>query len=161
VALVAAGLIAAAGVGFAGGRVTAPQQTANARGQGLGNGAGFPNASGRTGNGGFGGAFASGSIAISGSIVAMGNGTITVQPAGGSGTVQIAVPSTTTYHSQAAASSTDIAIGTPVQVTVNGRQFRGGPDASGAPGGAANASPGASGAPGLNLTATDILVTGK
>ena len=158
-ALVVAALIAALGVGFAAGRVTSPQQTGTGRGQGFGNGngngSGFPNASGRPGNG-FGG-FAAGSIAVSGSVVAMGNGTITVQPAGGSGTVRIAVPNTTTYHSQGSASSTDVAIGSQVQVTVNRPQFRGGADASGAP--AASGNPGA----GTNaaLTATDILLTGK
>jgi len=160
-ALVIAGFVAAAGLGFAGGRVTAPQQAPTGRGQGFGNGGGFPNASGRGGNGGFGGAFAAGSIAISGSIVAMGNGSITVQPAGGNGTVQIAVPATTTYHAQAAAASTDLAIGTQVQVTVNGAQFRrGGPEASGAPAASAGPGSGANGA-GPGLTATDILVTGK
>ncbi len=162
-ALLVAALIAALGVGFAAGRVTSPQQTTTGRGQGSGNGngSGTPNASGRPGNG-FGGV-AAGSIEVSGSVVALGDGTITVQPAGGSGTVQIAVPSTTTYHSQGSASSTDLAIGSQVEVTVNRPQFRGGADASGAPGASANPGTGTGGANGANaaLTATDILLTGK
>jgi hypothetical protein len=157
--LVIAALIAAVGVGFAAGRVTAPQAT-NGRGQAIGNGAGFPNASGRTGNGGGFGGFASGNISISGSVVALGDGSITIQPEGGSGTVTVQVPSTATYHAQGSASSSDVAVGTQVQVTATRPTFRGGPDASGAPGasGAPNAIPGANG---LNLSATDILVIGK
>jgi hypothetical protein len=162
-ALVIAALIAAAGVGFAGGRVTAPAAAATNRGNAFGGAGAFPNASGRGNGGAFGGgAFAGGNIALDGSVVAVGDGTITIQPTGGTGTVVISVPSTATYHSQGSASSADVAVGTSVQVTVSRGQFRA-PDASGAPG-AASASPGANGANGangFNLTATDITVTGK
>jgi hypothetical protein len=168
IALIGAVVIAAVGIGFAGGRATAPTATGRGNGGGFangGNGGGFPTGSGRPG-GGFGGGFGAlgaGSIALSGSVVAIGNGTITVQPANGAAPVTIDVPSTTTYHAQAAATTTDVSVGSQVQVTVNRPQFRGGPDASGAPGGGgANpaASPGARGN-GSSLTATDILVTGK
>jgi hypothetical protein len=158
VVLVLAGFVAAAGIGFAGGRATAPQAAASTRGFGTGGangGAGFPNASGVPGggrNGGF-GALAGGGTAITGSVTAIGNGTITIQTSAGT-PVTITVPSTATYHGQTAASATDVTVGSQVQVTINRAGFRGGaPDASGAPA----ASPGA----GLTISATDITIVGK
>jgi hypothetical protein len=163
--LVVAAIIAAAGIGFAGGRATAPQ----AAGRGAGNGAfangGFPNASGRgAGNGaafgGFGGA--GGAISITGSVVALGDGTMTLKMGNGS-EVTVQVPSTTTYHAQAPATSTDVTVGSQVEVAVGRPQFRGGADASGAPNASGPvASPGTGGGGGgAGLSATDITVLGK
>ena len=151
--LVITAIVAAVGLGFAAGRATAPATAG--RGNFGDGGQAFPNASGRpTGGGGIG--RLGGAISVTGSVVALGNGTMTVQDASGN-QVTVAVPSTATYHSQAAGSASDVAIGTNVTVTVERPQFRG-PDASGAP----DASPGAArGQGGLNLTATDVLVLGK
>ena len=160
VALVAAFVIAGAGLGFAGGRLTAPA-AAPARGNGQfgGNfpGGSFnPNASGNPGRNGGAGGFAGfgGNTTIDGQITAVADGSITVQTSNGSVTLQ--VPSTVTYHTQAAATSTDVAVGSKVQVTVTRPNFR--PDASGQPG--ASGQP-AIGQGGISLTATDITVLAK
>lgn len=156
IVLVLAGFVAAAGIGFAGGRATAPQATAAARGFGNGaNGGNFPNASGFPGGAGGAGGFAAlggGGTEVAGAVTAVGNGTITIQVAGGQ-SVTVTVPSTVTYHGQTAASASDVAVGSQVQVTITriGRGAR--PDASGAPA----ASPGAA----LSLTASDITLMTK
>lgn len=155
VSFVAAIVVAAVGLGFMGGRMTAPVAAART----FGNGNGFPTASGGTGagrNGGFGG-FAAGAVAVTGQVTAIAKGSITIQTAAGQ-SVTVEVPSTATYHAQAAAASTDVGVGTQVQLTVNRPNgFRGGADASGAP--SASSAPAGNG--GLSLTATDILVLGK
>ena len=157
VAFVAALVVAAAGLGFAGGRLTAPANTGRGN---FGNGAngGFqPGASGLPGGtrGGFGGGFG-GNIAVTGTVTAIANGSITVQTSSGQN-VTVEVPATVTYHAQAGATATDVSVGSSVELTV---KAGGRPDASGAPGG--NPAPGGNGGPGgFTMSATDILVLGK
>lgn len=158
IVLVLAGFVAAAGIGFAGGRATAPQPAAAARNFGNGaNGGNFPNASGFGGGNGAAGAFGAlggGGTEITGSVTAVGDGTLTITIAGGQ-SVTVTVPSTATYHGQTSASASDVAVGSQVQVSINRAGFRGGrPDASGAPG----ANPAAGG---LTLTATDVTIVAK
>ena len=153
IALVAALVIAAAGLGFAGGRITAP--AAPGRGN-FGNGGfqpgasgGFqPGASGVPGGnrGGFGG-FGGGNIALTGTVTAIANGSITVQTSAGQN-VTVELPADVTYHAQASAAATDVSVGSSVEITV---KAGGRPDASGAPGGNG----------GFTMSATDILVMGK
>jgi hypothetical protein len=155
IVLVLAGFVAAAGIGFAGGRATAPQATTAARnfGNGANGGNGFPNASGLTGGAGGLGALGGGGTEVTGAVTAVGNGTITLQIAGGQ-SVTITVPSTATYHGQTAASAADVAVGSQVQVTITRLGFRDGrPDASGAPAASAGA--------GLSITASDITLIAK
>jgi hypothetical protein len=162
-ALVAALVVAGGGLGFAGGRLTAPAAGGGDRG-GFGPGAGFPGGGGGGGgqgfpggpgasgapgrNGGFGGF--NGNIAITGQVTAIADGSITVQTSSGQN-VTIGVPSSVTYHAETTAAATDVAIGTKVQLSVSTPNVR--PGASGAPGG--------NPAAGANFTATDILVMGK
>ena len=157
IVLVAAVVVAAAGLGFAGGRLTAPA-SASARGA-LANG-GFgpfargsfnPEASGNPARGGLGGAFGAGNFSIDGQVTAISNGSITVQTASGQ-SVTLTVPSTVTYHAQAPATSSDVAVGAQVQVSVT----RGSPTASGGP-----AAGGVPGNGGLQLGVTDITVLSK
>jgi len=152
IAFVAALVIAGAGLGFAGGRLTAPAATARGN---FGNGGFQPGASGAPGQnrGGFGG-FGGGNIALTGTVTAIANGSITVQTSAGQN-VTVEVPANVTYHAQASAASTDVAIGTNVELTVTRPTGRA--DASGAPG----ASPAVGGNGGFNLSASDILVMGK
>lgn len=155
IAFVVAVVIAAAGLGFAGGRLTAPAATGRGNFPNGGNfpGASFdPNASGNPNRGGFGG-FGGGSISLSGQVTAVANGSITVQTASGQ-SLTLQVPSTVTYHAQASAAPTDVTVGSQVQVSVNRGNLR--PDASGQP--AASGQPGAGASA---LTVTDITVLGK
>lgn len=153
IALVLAFVVAGAGLGFAGGRLTAPASNGGGNRGGFVPGGSFaPGASGEPGrNGGFGGF--NGSVSITGQVTAIANGSITVQTSSGQN-VTIEVPSSVTYHAQTAASATDVAVGTNVTLSVNRPNFR--PGASGVPA-ASPATPGG----GLNFTATDILVLGK
>lgn len=157
IAFVAAVVVAAAGLGFAGGRLTAPA-SASARGNfangGFANGArgSFnPEASGGLARGGIGAAFGAGNISIDGQVTAVSSGSITIQTAGGQ-SVTLQVPSTVTYHTQAAGTSSDVAVGTQVQVGVTrgAQTAAGGPAASGAPGNG-----------GLQMDVTDITVLSK
>jgi hypothetical protein len=161
-AFVVAVVVAAAGLGFAGGRLTAPA-AATTRGGFTGqNGGTFPganpNASGnpnRGGFGGIGGAFA-GAVSIDGQVTSVANGSITVQTSNGQ-SVTLQVPSTATYHAQAPATSSDVAVGSQVQVSVsrpNGRA-----EGSAQPG--ASGQPGQGGQGALGFTVTDITVVGK
>ena len=154
VAFVVAIVVAAAGLGFAGGRVTAPQSSARAAFQagGFGNGNGAANPNGGAGRTGGLGAFAAGDIAVTGQVTAIADGSMTIQTSAGQ-SVTVAVPSTVTYHAQTGASSSDVTVGSNVQLTVtrpNG--FRGGAEASGAPAPSAGA---------FQLSATDVTVLGK
>ena len=153
IVLVVAGFVAAAGIGFAGGRATAPVAATGNRNFTGANGQGFPTASGGVRNGGAFGALGAGSTAVDGTVTAVGSGTITVETAPGQ-SVTITVPSTTTYHGQTAAQASDVAVGSKVAVTINRTGF-GRPDASGAPAGAA-ASPGT-----VTITATDVTLLAK
>jgi hypothetical protein len=155
-------VVAAAGLGFAGGRLTAPAAATTRGGFGAnggnfgGNGANGPTASGGAGrNGGLGG-FNTGNVSLSGQVTAIADGSITVQTAGGQN-VTVSVPSTVTYHAQAGAAATDVKVGSSVQLTVSRPTFRGA-DASGAPIASQQTTTGGAG---LQLSATDILVLSK
>ena len=157
-AFVVAVVIAAAGLGFAGGRLTAPT-AATARGFAGRSGGNFPafnpNASGNPNRGGF-GRLAGGTVSIDGQVTAVANGSITVQTPNGQ-SITLQVPSTATYHAQAPATSSDVTVGSQVQLSVsrpNGRaEGSGQPEASGQPG---TVAPG-----GFGFTVTDITVVGK
>lgn len=161
IALILAGVVAAGGLGFAGGRVTAPTASPATGRTGFGgnfNGE-FPNASGvpgGLGNGGLGAGLGGGGVTLSGTVSAIGNGQLTLTTATGT-TVTVELPATVTYHSKTTATVADVTVGSAVQVTVNG--FRGnrggGPAASGAP----SAPP--SDATGAAITAEDVTLTGK
>jgi hypothetical protein len=122
----AALLVAAVGVGFAAGRVTAPATNSNRtafNGQFGGGQFGGPNASGNPngGNRAFGGAFAGGAgatISLDGKVTAVSDGSITIQTANGQ-SVTLQVPSTATYHAQAPASSSDVIVGSSVQISAS------------------------------------------
>jgi hypothetical protein len=154
----AAIVIAATGLGFAGGRLTAPTATA-ARGNFNGNFAGGnvpggsfnPNAGGGRGGFGFGGSFS-----VAGQVTAVSGSSVTIQTAGGQ-TVTLTVPSTVAYHTQAPGSASDVAVGANVQITATRPNVR--PDASGAP--AAGGQTGGSGPGGFSLNVTDITVLSK
>jgi len=146
-------LVAAAGVAFAAGRVTAPAAAAGRTGAngnfprgsfgaGLGAGASFA-PGGVTALGG-------GGVSLTGTVTAIDGSTMTLQLASGQ-TVTIDLPSTTTYHTATTASSSAVTSGSSVVVEVTGfggRGFIGGARASGAP----VASGGAS------ITASDVTV---
>ena len=149
--LILAALIAIGGIAFAVGRTTAPQTTAAAgAGAGAGNGnfgprgSGGPRASGAPG--GFGGGFGGRAAGVRGTVTAVSPTSITIQVAN-AGTITIGTDGSTTYHSQVAASPSDVATGKEIIVQLNGRNPNGG---------TAGASPGPSsfGAG----TATDITV---
>ncbi len=149
--LVAALVVAAAGVAFAVGRLTAPTASASGfGGNGLPQGSFVPRASGDLGGrGGFAGV--GGGLTVEGTVSAVADGSITVQTASGT-SVTIATTSSTTYHSQAAATASQVTTGTKVIVRT---------DASGGPGGAFP-SPGAAASPGnRTLTASDVTVAAQ
>jgi hypothetical protein len=117
VALGLALVVALGGVAFAAGRMTAPPAAA-----------GFTGANGRTfqggyfpggGNGGTGGAgrgvFGGGGAAIQGTVTAVTADSITITTTTGQ-TIQVPLNSTTTYHQQAVASSSDVKTGGTVIV---------------------------------------------
>jgi hypothetical protein len=145
--MVAAAFVALGGVGFAVGRVTAPAPAAagtGGRGGGAfnlpGGGSFTPGGNGANGLGRFGGG-----VSVRGTITNTTPSQITIKLANGS-TVTIPVDSSTAYHREASASSSDVQTGTTVlvQLTAGGTTGDGGgshasgaPDASGAPGGPA------------------------
>ena len=159
VVLAVAVAVAIAGVAFAVGRGTASASTStgNGRGQffnGQGNGGTFPGGGnggqGGNGNGGPGGFAGAGGLTLEGTVSAVDGDSITLKTAAGA-EITISTSGDTTYHQQAAATSSDVKTGSTVLVRVNG--FRGGRF-----GGGANASPAPSGAPRTAATATDITV---
>ena len=126
-------LVAVGGVAFAAGRVTAPAQTVASRGGGFFNGNGGGNGgnggggTGGTGNGtgnggGFGGGaagrFVGGALALSGTVTEITSDHITLQMTGGT-TISIPIDSTTTYHSQTAATASQVTDGAKVLVQVH------------------------------------------
>ena len=140
----AAAFVAVGGVGFATGRVTAPAATVGTDAGRFGNG-NFPGASfglggsGTVGgNGGFAGAGRFGGVSLKGTVTEVTADHITLKLANGT-TLSIPVDSGTTYHSQAAATASDVKAGVTVQVSLT--QGTGGvgpgtnPNASAAPGG--------------------------
>jgi hypothetical protein len=155
-----AGFIAVGGIGFALGHLTAPSTTAAANpsgGRGGFGGGGRALASlapGQTfdtsqfGGGAAGRGLAAVSGGVSGTVQSISGTSITIQTATGT-TETIDIAGTTTYHSAAAASSTDIKVGTSVTVQIDTAAL-----ASEAP------NPSASGGlGGRTLTAKDVLIT--
>jgi hypothetical protein len=161
--------VAIGGVAFAAGRLTAPVaaavtgangQAGTGQGNGrFGNGA-FPGASGAPGNGfGRGGGLGAGGAAgvtIEGTVTEVTADHLSIQLASGA-TVQIPISSTTTYHRQSDATSSDVKSGTSVLVRVQGRFGGGNGGAAGSP--TPSSSSAASGAPGGFFgTASDVTV---
>jgi hypothetical protein len=155
--LLVAALVAVGGIGFALGHVTAPSAVAaaNPSGRGgFGRGA-FPSlAPGQTfDTSQFGGGFGrggGGSVAggITGTVQSVTPTSITIQEANGT-SVTIDISGNTTYHAAAAASASDVKVGTSVTVQIDTTAL-----ASQSP------SPGATGAlGGRTLTAKDVLIT--
>jgi hypothetical protein len=125
VLLSVAGLVAVAGIAFAGGRLTAPAAAAvlpaGFTGTGLGSGTGtggFGNGAGDT-NGnraGFGGLRGAGG-AINATVTAVAPDHITVQLGGATGpSIDIKTDATTTYHTQQAASASAVTTGSKVLI---------------------------------------------
>ena len=120
-------LVAAAGVAFAAGRVTAPAAATNGNfprgsfGAGFGAGASF-------GPGGFGGGAAlganGGGVSLSGTVTAVDGSTMTLKLASGQ-TITIDLPGTTTYRTATTASSSAVTTGSSVVVEVTGFGGRG------------------------------------
>ena len=125
VLLAISAMIALGGVAFAVGRATSTGSTTGSTNAGANNGlvngapngAGFvPNASGapdfvRGGDDGFG----PGAATVTGTVVSVTSNSITIQTAGGQ-TETIAIGSSTTYHAQTAATSSDVTTGATVVV---------------------------------------------
>ena len=178
-----AGVIAVGGVAFAVGRMTAPAAAASTTRTGafsfrsaLGAGSSFAPGAGRVGAAGFGG-----EAAIRGTVQSITGSTLTLQTASGQ-TLTIDLSGTTTYHSQAAASASDVKPGSTVQVQLafdraafggatGGAFGAGGGTGTGSSGGSgagtsgsgtgtaggSGAAPLASGAP-RTLTASDVML---
>ena len=154
--LLIAGMVAIGGLAFAAGRVTAPTAAAAAVPSGgfgnFGNGFGRPSLApgetfnpGNFGGGGLGrggaGALAGG---VTGTVQSVNGSTLTLLLSTGS-TVTIDLSGSTTYHNETPGSSSDVKVGTKVQVQIN---------TAAATGAAPN--PSASGS--RTLTASDILI---
>jgi hypothetical protein len=125
VLLAAAVLAAIGGVAFAAGRLTAPAAAAGRNG-GFGGG-GFPGggnvrpgASGAPGGGSFpgGGFFGAGGVTIEGTVASKTADTLAITTANGQ-TVEISLPSTTTYHTEASATADSVQSGATVKVQVD------------------------------------------
>jgi hypothetical protein len=159
--LFVAAFVAVGGIGFALGHLTV-QSTAAAAPTGARGGFGgrtLPSlAPGQTfdtsqfggGNGGFGGRGGLGAVSggVSGTVQSISGSKITVQLANGT-TETIDLSGTTTYHSAAAANSTDVKVGTSVTIQIDTAALASqtpNPSASGALGG-------------RTLTAKDVLIT--
>ncbi len=117
IALVLALVVAAGGIAFAAGRVTAPASTAPAGfagAPGQGPDASFvPNASGAPG-----GLPGGGSMSLEGTVTAVSGTTLTVTTSDGR-SVSVDT-SAATYHAQAAAIAADVSSGTAVRLQVTG-----------------------------------------
>ena len=133
-----AGIIAVGGVAFAVGRLTAPPAAAATGRFGTGT-AGFrsqfgANASFAPGEargflgGGLAGAAGAADVSLRGTVQSINGNTLTLKTASGS-TVTVDLSGSTTYHKQAAASSTDVTTGSQVlvQVQFDRTGLRGGP----------------------------------
>jgi len=149
VVLIIAAAVAIGGVAFAVGRTTAPVAATTGNGRGNFGGTGFPGASflprgsgaPGLGRGGFGGGFGGAGVTVSGTVQSVDGDTLTIKTAAGQ-TITVTTGSSTTYHTQSSATSSDVQAGKSVQVQLDfagggGRpNASGAPDASGAPGGA-------------------------
>ena len=160
--LLVAAFIAVAGIGFAVGHVTAQGTTSNPSsalgGRGLGGfpggGRNFPSlAPGQTFDtsqfgGGRGAGLSGDAGGISGTVQAVSGSSITIQEANGT-SVTIDLSGNTTYHSAAAASASDVKVGTSVTVQIDTSALASespAPNATGTLGGRA-------------LSAKDVLIT--
>jgi hypothetical protein len=124
-------LVAVGGVAFAVGRATAPvtagaatvigQNGTGTRGNGLPGGSFDPDASQRpggfTGRGGFGGL--GGGLVIEGTVESIAADSVTIKMADGT-TVTVGLDATTTYHSAAPATASDVTAGATVKLQVTG-----------------------------------------
>ena len=172
--LVVGMIVAIGGIAFAVGRVTAPA-TAAASGRTGGFAAGgFPTGSFTPGAGGTRGFGGGGALGLTGTVTAVAADHITIQVGGTSGrTVDVPVAGTTTYHTEAAADASVVAVGSEVTVrtaraagTGQGGTGQGGTGQGGCAGGAGGANPQAGGVPGAGGeaggftvgTATDVTV---
>ncbi len=146
-----AGAIAIGGLAFAAGRMTAPVAAAT-NGRQFGNGQ-FANGGANgyfgglnRGQGGFGGL----NLGIEGTVTAVTADSISIKLANGN-TVTIPLASSTTYHTTASGTASDVVVGSTVRVSAS---------RSGTPG----ASPAPNGAPGGGFSfgaATDVTVTAR
>ena len=159
--LAAAGVVAVAGIAFAGGRFTAPAAAAAGNNDGTRNGfpggsfapGGFPGGfrGGANGAGGLAGGLAGGAIELRGQVTAVSATSITIKLDNGSD-VTVPLDPSTTYHEATAGAASDVAVGSTVSVQPGTTNF--------APGASPN--PAASGAPGFGGVtfgpATDVTV---
>ncbi len=153
VLLLVSAMVAIGGVAFAVGRASSTGQTGTGQTtNGLGNQNGLP-ALGPNGSGdlnfapgarnGFGGRIDDGAATVTGTVVSVTSTSITVQLPDGQ-TVTLATGSSTTYHTQTAASSGDVTAGAAVTIKTSVAA-------------AASASPGT----GTTRTATDVTITSR
>lgn len=148
-ALVLAVVVAAAGVAFAAGRVTAPASAASPQGfAGQSPGSSFsPNASGAPG-----GIPGGGSMSLEGTVSAISGTTLTIQTSAGR-TVTVDLVGAT-YHAQATATAAGVVTGGTVRLQVTGMGGPDGPAASPATGAAASGGT-------ATVSATDVTILAK
>jgi hypothetical protein len=153
-------VFAIGGVAFAIGRTTAPASAATARGNFPG---GFtPGANGPTGsftpgaNGGFFGGRGGGGLAISGTVKSVDGDKLTITTDNGQ-EVTLTTGDSTTYHTQAAASSSDVTNGDKVSVKVDLAGRLNGGNGGNGNGGNGNGGNG-NGATGPTGTASDVTI---
>jgi len=154
-------VVAVGGVAFAAGRATAPTTTTNGRFGGTG-GPGFavgPNASGAPNRGAFGGGFGGAGVTLQGTVTAVSADSITLQLTSGQ-TITIPTTSSTTYHSETAASASDVTTGATVKVQLGAGRLGGGQNGGNGNGNGGQNGPAASGAPtrGFGGSASSITV---
>jgi hypothetical protein len=134
--LVLAAAVAIGGIAFAVGRTTAPVSATTGNGRtGVAGGAGFPRgsfapgASGQPGfgRGGFGGGGAG--LTINGTVVSVSGDTLTIKTATGQ-TIEVTTGASTTYHTESAATASDVQAGKNVQVQLDFGGGAGRPSAS-------------------------------
>ena len=150
--LVGAALVAIGGIGFAGGRATAPAAAAVTGFPGIGQGGptGSFNPGGAPGGGG------DTSVTISGTVKSVDGTTLTITTANGTDTA--IDTSASTFHAQSAATAADVTVGSTVSVSVSGLGFRlGGNGGGGA--GASGAPPVSAGSDSNAIPATDVTIT--
>lgn len=158
-ALGGAAVLAIAGVAFAVGRTTAPATTVSAAFQ---QGTFVrPNGSFAPGAGGPGGFALGGKLAVDGTVTAVTADSLTVKTANGQ-EVTVALNGSTAYHQATSATASDVALGSPVTVRVDGG-FRGNGNANGGNGNAnGQGGQGGTGQTGTGqtprLTASDVTV---
>ena len=144
--LALAALVAIGGIAFAGGRLTAPAAAATTAGTTGRQGFGFNGGAGASAGNGGGTGFANrlggenGGVTLQGTVTAISSSSLSLKLANGT-TVTIPIDSSTTYHRQQAATSTDVASGATVLVEVSGFGGRAGGTAG--TGGGAGSSPAA------------------